>query len=97
MTYTFRYSTRGINDLLEATTYYLTVHPDRDRHTLHGLAERAFVATCALPHAAPIRQLPGESILYRRVTVWRFAFLYRIDEETKSLIIDRIYHEASDQ
>lgn len=96
MKYQLHYGEDVYNDLHDAIAFCLEYHMDRGPRYLLELADNAFESALLHPHAAPTRRLPGELILYRRVIVWHFVFLYRIDEEAKLLIVDRIFHERSD-
>lgn len=61
------------------------------------MIDDAFVKPCSYPRMKQVVEPTFETnYAYRRVNVWRFAFLYRIDEEKKELIIDRIYHERAE-
>ena len=96
MTCVLRYESGVENDLLEATAYYVAAKAGRQPHDFFALIAEAFAPILRHPELADVYSLPIPTRAdYRRVNVWRFAFLYRVDDEAQEVIIERIYHERS--
>jgi len=95
--YKFGYAPEVQEELVDAITYYLSWHPASNPKDFLKLAVQAFNVPCDFPEAMPRRELPDDKSIYRQVLVWRFVFLYRIDERVKTLVVDRIYHERRSQ
>ena len=60
------------------------------------LAREAFATALRHPYAMPLFVPAGRTVAtYRRVIVWHFAFLYRVDEAARLLVVERIFHERA--
>ena len=96
--YSLSYSEDALDQLGELLPYYLTWHPNESaRDTLMAI-EATFETYKRHPEAAPIYSIEASGApTYQRVNFWHLAFLYRIDEEAKRLLVDRIYHVRSGQ
>ena len=54
-----------------------------------------FAMARRFPEALPLRDVPRSTERYRRVVVWHFVFLYRVDHDAEQLLIERIAHERT--
>ena len=96
--YSLSYSEDAIDQLSELLPYYLLWHPKEWAQDALAQIEAAFETYKLHPEAAPLYPFTSSSSpAYRRVNIWHLAFLYRIDEEAKRLLVDRIYHVRSSQ
>lgn len=88
----------SIDELQDATVHYLVWHCEKSLEDFIQLIERALQQAHQYPDYLPIVKSRFDgSVLYHRVVVWHFHFLYRVDDENQLLIVDRIYHERSEQ
>ena len=78
-----------------AVAYYTTCHPGRPSTRLPELMHEAFAMARRHPHALPLAGTDSRGGQLRRVNVWHFAFLYRVDEPARQLVIERIFHERT--
>ena len=94
--YHFRYDVGVRRQLRRAVTYYQQYHPNTPPTRLLELAQAAFKSFREFPYAAPTSPLDAGGLFgYRKVRVWRFVFVYRVDEANRELVVDRIYHERA--
>ena len=78
-----------------AVAYYTTYHPGQPSNRLPELMYEAFATARNHPHALPLAGTDSRAGQLRRVNVWHFAFLYRVDEPAGQLVIERIFHERT--
>ena len=96
--YSLRFEATVIDELAEATSHFLIVFERDDPEGFYRLIRETFEVYLRHPEAAAPYSLPSlDSLEYRPVNVWKFAFLYRVDRMAKEVVIDRIYHVRSSQ
>ena len=78
-----------------AVAYYTAHHPGQPSSRLPELMYEAFATARHHPHALPPAGTDSHGGRLRRVNVWHFAFLYRVDEPARQLVIERIFHERT--
>ena len=97
MRYRIRYSPSVRRELSRAVHDFLVYHQDAKPSRLYEIAEAAFEPYLSNPHIAPNRPVEGMPVEYRRVIVWHFVFLFRIDATENTLEVERIFHERSEK
>ena len=96
MRYRLSYDPRVRRQLADAIRYYLTYHPDAGKSGLLRIADQAFTLARQFPAAMPLdASAESGGLSVRRVSVWRFIFLYRVDEVALELVVEDIFHERS--
>ena len=97
MRYRIRYSPSVRRELSRAVHNYLVYHQDAKPSRLYEIAEAAFEPYLANPQIAPLRLVEGVTVEYRRVIVWHYVFLFRVDATENTLEVERILHERSEE
>ena len=96
MNYRLTYDPQVTESLVSAISYYLSYHPDRAAAAFLALVDDAFVMPCKFPEAMPLdRVRAADGSVARRVTVWHFIFIYRIDSLAGELVVEKVFHERS--
>ncbi len=93
--YSYRFADEVENELIAATRYFLCVCPSKTVSDFVDLIDQALEPVCRFPMMMPERMFPNDSTIYRKLVVWHFAMIYRINEAAKALIVERIYHTRS--
>ena len=79
-----------------AVEWWVEHHPDEGDAPFRRQILAAFAPVLRHPQLRPPYPLPGSTgLVLRRVDIWHFAFLYRVNETMASIIITRIFHERS--
>lgn len=81
----------------EAAAYYFEHHPEAPDHQFNALTDEAFALARLHPRLHPRYgpDRPGDRE-YRRVIVWKFVYIYTVDDEAQTMRIVYIHHEAAD-
>ena len=96
MKWSYGFSPAVDQELAEALSYYFAWKPEKGITDFFQLVDASFSTALTYPEATPFSNVTGVPHTLRRVNVWHFAFLYRVDEEAKLLIVERIFHERSE-
>ena len=95
MSWTYAFDPLVLPQLHEAIVYYLASRPAETPESFITLADEAFERPLHFPEATPPAGRDSRGGVMRRVNVWRFAFLYRVDAAREQLVVERIFHERS--
>ena len=92
-----RFSPVALDQLLDATAYYLSVHPNRKSTHLVEIIVEALYPARRFPESGaiirPLSELTG--VQYRRVNAWHYALFYRVESKSPTIVIDLVLHERS--
>lgn len=93
--YSFRFSDEIYNELGLAFSYWMLIHSTTSVEEFIEQISSAFALPCLYPEMKQVYKTLEDGRVYRRVNVWRYGFLYRIDEAERELVIDILFHERS--
>ena len=90
------YSAAVLDELRVAARRYSFYHDGASEADFVDLIEDAFATALVHPQSPPrYFGFRDGGDVYRRINVWHFAFLYRVDGPARQLVIERIFHERT--